>query len=75
MSQYREQDDATEDTGLVCGCRVQRDHSGGQGHCWRDVSADDLPASVRQEIEAEILDGGADRCDGYRATNGQYYRW
>lgn len=63
------------DESLVCGRKVQRDHSGGQGHCWRAVSGDDLPANIREEIAAEILDGGHETHSGYRATNGQVYRW
>ncbi len=64
----------TDDT-LVCGVQIQLDKSGGQGHCWVDVAADDIPANIRQEIEAEIIDGGAVTHEGYRASNGQLYRW
>lgn len=62
-------------TTTVCGCQIQWDHSGGQGHCWRDVAGDDLPANIREEIECEIIDGGKDECDDYVASNGQHYRW
>ena len=59
---------------LVCGCQVQHDASG-QGHAWRDIDAEDIPANVREEIECEILDGGKDECDNYVASNGLHYRW
>lgn len=53
---------------------IQCDLSGGQGHCWRSVDADELPAGVREEIAAEIIDGN-DECSDYTAGNGQHYRW
>ena len=52
---------------------VQWDKSGGQGHCW--VTAADLPADIREEIAAEIIDGKQESCDDYTASNGQHYRW
>lgn len=64
----------TEET-LVCGCQIQIDRSGGQGHCWWDIDAEDIPASIREEIEGEIIDGGKDECEGFRGSNGQWYRW
>lgn len=64
----------TDETTLVCGSQVQVDKSG-VGHCWVDVSADDLPADIRVEIECEIIDGGKDDCDDYVASNGLHYRW
>ena len=66
---------ATNDNTLVCGCQIQHDASGGQGHCWRNIAADDIPASIRQEIEGEIIDGGKEECDNFVASNGQHYRW
>lgn len=65
-------DAAVETT--VCGCQIQIDRSG-QGHCWRNIDAEDIPADIREEIAAEILDGGKDECEDYVATNGQHYRW
>ncbi len=59
---------------LVCGKRVQIDRSG-VGHAWRNQDADDIWADVREEIAAEILDGGNEECDDYVATNGMHYRW
>lgn len=58
----------------ICGCGIQHDLSGGRGHCWRTVSADDIPASIAEEIAAEIIDG-QESCEDYVATNGQHYRW
>lgn len=60
---------------LVCGNQVQCDRSGGAGHCWRNIDAADIPANVREEIEGEMIDGGADTCERFRASNGQFYRW
>ena len=60
---------------LVCGLQIQQDQSGGQGHCWRNVSANDIPADIRQEIEGEIIDGGHEECEDFIASNGQHYRW
>lgn len=59
-------------TYTTCGTEVYTDRSGGQGHCWR---LDPIPPDVLEEIAAEILDGGREACEGYRATNGQWYRW
>lgn len=58
----------------VCGSQVQIDRSG-VGHCWVDVTADELPANIRIEIECEMIDGGKDECECYVASNGQHYRW
>lgn len=59
---------------LVCGSQVQIDMSG-VGHCWRNVDAMDLPVTIREEIECEMIDGGKDDCDDYVASNGMHYRW
>jgi hypothetical protein len=58
---------------VICGCVVQHDRSG-VGHCWEAIDEDE-PASIREEIAAEILDGGNESCDDYIASNGQHYRW
>ena len=54
---------------------IQYDKSNGQGHCW--VAADDAncPASIQEEIAAEIIDGKVESTDGFVASNGQHYRW
>lgn len=57
----------------VAGQAIQRDHSGGHGHCWRNEYY--IPADIREEIAAEIIDGRCDSCDDYKASNGQHYRW
>lgn len=59
----------------VCGRTIQKDLSGGQGHCWRSISAEYLPYSIIEEIEGEILDGEMDACDDFVGSNGQHYRW
>jgi hypothetical protein len=53
---------------------VQVDRSG-VGHCWIDVDDDTMPATITEEIAAEIIDGGRETCDDYIASNGQHYRW
>jgi len=68
-------DEALAVAGLVCGRNVEEDASGGQGHCWRLVRGDEMPASIRAEIEAEMIDGGVDSSDDYMASNGCHYRW
>ena len=65
----------SDETKTVCGCQIQRDNSEGQGHCWKNVDREDLPADIVTEIECEILDGGKDECGDYVASNGQHYRW
>ncbi len=64
----------TTETTLVCDTTVYVDRSG-VGHCWVPVTADTLPASIRVEIECEMIDGGRESCDSYRASNGCCYRW
>lgn len=59
----------------INGTEIQIDRSNGQGHCWRAADEIDCPPSIQEEIAAEIIDGGQESCDGYRATNGQIYRW
>lgn len=68
----READDSED--GLVRGSQVQVDRSG-VGHCWVNVAADEIPANIREEIEGEMIDGGQESCDDYRASNGLHYRW
>lgn len=58
----------------VCGAQVQYDLSG-VGHCWKNINRDDIPASIVEEIEGEIIDGGKDECDDFVASNGLHYRW
>lgn len=59
----------------VYGSQVQQDLSNGQGHCWRNVAREDIPANVVLEIEGEMIDGGQDECSDFVASNGQHYRW
>ena len=65
----------TTTTLTIQGLTIQHDRSGGQGHCWRTCTMDDVPADIREEIAAEIIDGGQDECADYTASNGQHYRW
>lgn len=58
----------------VAGHQIQIDRSG-QGHAWRDIDAADIPASAREEIEGEIIDGQRNSCAIFVAANGQHYRW
>jgi hypothetical protein len=58
----------------ICGKTIQHDNSG-VGHNWRGIDANDIPADIREEIAAEIIDGGKDTCEQYTATNGLSYRW
>lgn len=59
---------------VVCGRKIQYDKSG-VGHCWVPAEEVDCPPSIQEEIAAEIIDGGKDKCQRYRASNGVYYRW
>lgn len=58
----------------ICGKAIQYDNSG-VGHNWRTINAAGEFADIREEIAAEILDGGRDTCDDYIASNGCHYRW
>jgi len=57
----------------VAGHIVQHDASG-QGHCWRTIHRDDIPAQIRLEIGGEIIDGRRDSGQ-IVASNGLHYRW
>lgn len=72
MTTSRKTKTATTDETLVLGRRLQRDESG-VGHCWRTVDASEIP-SVREEIEAEIIDGGVETCADF-VSGGMHYRW
>mgnify|MGYP001570880905 CR=1 FL=1 len=63
----------TPDT-TVCGNQVQLDRSG-VGHCWVYQAREEIPANIVLELEGEMIDGGQDECEDYRASNGQHYRW
>lgn len=56
------------------GCTIQHDNSG-VGHNWRNANADNCPASIQEEITAEIIDGEKESCDDFVASNGLHYRW
>lgn len=71
LGEYEDMADAA--MGMMRNYGVQVDPSG-RGHAWRDVD-DSIPHDIRQEIEAEILDGGHESHDGYRASNGEIFRW
>lgn len=60
--------------GLVVGHQIQIDRSGGQGHCRKDVTAEELGYSLSEEIAGEIIDGGVEECDDI-VIGGQHYRW
>lgn len=60
-------------TKLIRGRTIQHDASG-QGHCWRTVSATDMPADTVEDINACILDGES-RCELHIADGGEHYRW
>ncbi len=58
----------------VCGIQIQHDNSG-VGHNWRNINAADIPASIREEIEGEIIDGDCEVCGKFVGSNGLSYRW
>jgi hypothetical protein len=58
----------------VCGKSIQYDKSG-VGHAWVAATDSDCPASIQEEIAAEIIDGKQGECEDYVASNGQHYRW
>ena len=58
----------------ICGKTIKHDDSN-VGHNWRTIDASDIPANIREEIAAEINDGGINHCDQYTASNGLSYRW
>lgn len=57
----------------IVGKQIQHDNSG-VGHNWRNISAKDIPASIIEEIEGEIIDGKQARGE-IVASNGMSYRW
>jgi len=63
-----------ETISTICGKTIKHDNSG-VGHNWRVIDASDIPASIVEEIAAEIIDGKQDTCDGYVASNGLHYKW
>ncbi len=58
----------------VCGNQVQYDKSG-VGHCWVNIDREDIPASIIEELEGEMIDGRMDSCEDFVASNGIHYRW
>jgi hypothetical protein len=58
---------------LVCGKQVQHDNSG-VGHNWRNIDAKDIPPSIREEMENEMIDG-KEACEDFVGSNGLHYRW
>lgn len=62
-----------ETTLTIEGKTIQHDASG-QGHCWRDIAAEDVPANIQEEIAGEIVDGGLESGEMV-ASNGLHYRW
>lgn len=60
-----------EDNTWPEGWTVQHDPSG-QGHAWRDVEPEDVPADIAEEIHTAIMEDGEG--DEVR-SNGLRYRW
>jgi hypothetical protein len=58
----------------VCGCNIQYDPSG-VGHAWTAATEADCFPSIQEEIAGEIIDGGQESCESFRASNGVHYRW
>ena len=58
----------------IQGQSIQYDPSG-VGHAWRAATEIDCPASIQEEIAAEIVDGKNENRDDYVASNGVHYRW
>jgi len=58
----------------ICGITIWHDSSN-VGQNWRTIDCRDIPANIREEIAAEILDGGKNHCDQFTASNGLSYRW
>lgn len=64
----------TEIETTVCSKQIQHDNSG-VGHNWRNISREDIPANIVEEIEGEIIDGGKETCEDFASSNGLHYRW
>ena len=64
---------STKNEMTICGKKIQHDNSG-VGHNWRAIDANDIPADIREEIAAEIIDGKRESGE-YTATNALNYRW
>lgn len=58
----------------VCGHYVQYDKSG-VGHCWVNVSREEIPSNIVEELEGEMIDGGLGDSGECIASNGIHYRW
>lgn len=63
-----------QQNGLVCGLQVQHDRSG-IGHCWVNISGNDIVSDVLLEIESEMIDGEVFECSDFVASDGHHYRW
>ena len=59
---------------IICGRPIQYDKSG-VGHCWVAATDVDCPLDIQEEIAGEIIDGGAEECANFTASNGVNYRW
>ena len=62
--------DATE---IIRGHNVQHDPSG-VGHAWQCIAAEDLPASIAEEIAAWIIEDEPEAGAEMIGSNGQHYR-
>ena len=60
-------------TALFAEHHVQRDLSG-QGHCWKNVSPEDISADVTEEIFCWITEDDPAAGDEYTGSNGLHYR-
>lgn len=67
-------EEADEAESTICGNVIKHDNSG-VGHNWRRIDASEIPADIREEIAAEIIDGKKSTCECYTASNGLNYQW
>jgi hypothetical protein len=58
---------------IINGHRVQHDPSG-VGHAWRTIPANDLPASIAEEIACWIIEDEPEDGAEIIASNGLHYR-
>lgn len=64
-------DEDSDEDDLVMGVKVYHDPSG-VGHNWKPISAKDIPANIREEIEGNIAEGEAGEITH---SNGKKYRY
>jgi len=67
-------EDFDGDAREVCASRIMQHDPSGQGHAWRALDVDGVPANIAEELACWVLEDDPEDGAQYIASNGLHYR-